>query len=242
MNVSRRSRSEGAKVRRTMSERTSRRARFVARCWAAFVSMLLVAWPVRTAHAQDEPEKLPQRTTAFTWEKTTLRASFGYRDAMDAAVAQKLASGLPVVLAMRAYLLRVGDNTPVALAGRSCRVVYDLWDEVYRVRVSGGGVERDVATVNVEGVLRQCAEAKDLTLADRKVLSAGKPYFLGVIVEVNPVSAELLAELRRWVTRPAGATGIGPGDVLFGSFVNLFVQKLGAADRVLRFRSQPVIP
>jgi hypothetical protein len=50
----------------------------------------------------------------------------------------------------------------------------------------------------------------------------------------------MLEQMRRWVSRPAGSTGIGPGDALFGSFVGLFVRQIGTSDRTLRFRSQPV--
>ena len=157
-------------------------------------------------------------------------------------MADKLASGLPNVIAMRAYVLREGEANPVALAVRTCRVVYDLWDEVYRLKISSAGGERDSAALNLEGVLRQCAEGRDLPVADRSLLTAGKPHFLGVIVEVNPVSPQMLAQMRQWVSRPAGSTGIGPGDALFGSFVGLFVRQIGNADRTLRFRTQSITP
>jgi hypothetical protein len=61
-------------------------------------------------------------------------------------------------------------------------------------------------------------------------------------VEVNPVSPQMLAQMRQWVSRPAGSTGIGPGDALFGSFVGLFVRQIGNADRTLRFRTQGITP
>jgi len=201
------------------------------------------------AQAEDPPrqEALPRRQANFAWDKpekgpTLLRASFSFRDAIDKPMADKLASGLPTVIAMRAYLLREGENDPVALAVRTCRVVFDLWDEVYRLKISGPGGERDTAALNLEGVLRQCAEARDLPVADRSLLAVGKPHFLGVIVEVNPVSPQMVDQMRRWVSRPAGSTGIGPGDALFGSFVGLFVRQLGAADRTLRFRTQSITP
>ena len=72
--------------------------------------------------------------------------------------------------------------------------------------------------------------------------SRGRPHFLGVIVEVNPVSPLMLDQMRKWVSRPAGSTGIGPGDALFGSFVGLFVKQMGTADRTLRFRTQSMTP
>ena len=52
----------------------------------------------------------------------------------------------------------------------------------------------------------------------------------------------MLEQMRKWVSRPAGSTGIGPTDALFGSFVGLFVKQMGTADRTLRFRTQSVTP
>jgi hypothetical protein len=217
--------------------------------------LALASLSARDARAEDPPkqEELPRRAANFAWDKdkdkdkkdkppTLLRASFSFRDVIDKAMAEKLASGLPTVIAMRAYVLREGEADPVALAVRTCRVVFDLWDEVYRLKISGPGGERDTAALNLDGVLRQCAEARDLAVADRSLLSAGKPHFLGVIVEVNPVSPQMLEQMRKWVSRPAGSTGIGPGDALFGSFVGLFVKQMGTADRTLRFRTQSVTP
>jgi hypothetical protein len=202
------------------------------------------------ARADDPPkqEELPRRAANFAWEKqektgtTLLRASFSYRDVVDKSVTDKLASGLPTVIAMRAYVLREGETNPIALAVRTCRVVYDLWDEVYRLKITSPGGERDTAALNLEGVLRQCGEARDLPVVDRALLATGKPHFLGVIVEVNPVSPQMLEQMRKWVSRPAGSTGIGPGDALFGSFVGLFVRSIGTADRTLRFRTQAITP
>lgn len=225
-------------------------ARAFAVLFSALVALAVLAVP-RMARAEDDPpkqEELPRRQANFAWDKnektgqTLLRASFSYRDVIDKAMADKLASGLPTVIAMRAYVLREGEANPVALAVRTCRVVYDLWDEVYRLKLSGPGGERDSAALNLEGVLRQCADARDLPVADRSLLTAGKPHFLGVIVEINPVSPQMLAQMRQWVSRPAGSTGIGPGDALFGSFVGLFVRQIGNADRTLRFRTQSVTP
>jgi hypothetical protein len=215
----------------------------------AVFALGLVAVP-HDARADDPPkqEELPRRQANYAWEKnektnqTILKASFSFKDVIDKGLADKLGSGLPTVIAMRAYVLREGEPNPVALAVRTCRVVYDLWDEVYRLKISVTGGERDTAALNVEGVLRQCAEARDLAVADKSLLAPGKPHFLGVIVEVNPVSPQMLEQMRKWVSRPAGSTGIGPGDALFGSFVGLFVRQIGTADRTLRFRTQSITP
>ncbi|HSO36892.1 MAG TPA: hypothetical protein VLT33_30405 [Labilithrix sp.] len=191
--------------------------------------------------------QLSQRQAAYGWEKQDkgpdlLVASFSFVDIADAGIRQKLSSGLTSVIVMRAYAFRDGNADPVALAARTCRVAYDLWDEVYRLKISGPGGERDGAALNIEGVLRQCFEARKLTVADRSLLVSGKPHFLGVIVEVNPVNAQMVEEMRKWVSRPAGSTGIGPADALFGSFVGLLMRQTGTADRTLRFRTQSITP
>lgn len=218
---------------------------------AALVALGVAAW-VRAASGQaaaapapsDKPAaELPRRAITVAPDKAqVLRATFGFRDLADKGVVERLTSGVPVVIALRAYVFREDDREPVALSVRSCRVVYDLWDEVFRIRVTGPGIDRDVAALNTEGVLRQCAEVKDFPLVDRRALARGRAHFVGVIAEVNPMSPEMLEQMRRWVSRPAGSTGLAPGDALFGSFVGLFVRQVGAADRTLRFRSQAILP
>jgi hypothetical protein len=221
-----------------------RGARFVAAFMVAVVGAISPRDALAQAPANQlvDPADLPKRQANFAWDKSLLRASFSFRDAVDAKLVDKLSSGLPQVIAMRAYVFEDGQRDPIALAVSTCRVTYDLWEEVYRVAVTGPGGERNLPTINVEGVLRRCAEARDLAIVDRSILKKGTAHFLGVIVEVNPISPAMLQQIRQWVSRPTGSTGITPGDALFGSFVGLFVRQIGTADRTLRFRTQAFIP
>ena len=221
-----------------------RAGRFFAVLGIALVAHVAAA-PLAAAQTQEQPPRqadLPRRLANFAWDGTLLRASFSFRDVIDKPLAEKLSSGLPTVILVRAYVLEEGQSDPIALAVRTCKVVYDLWDEVYRLRITGPGGERDTASINVEGVLRQCAEARDLPVVDKSILRPQKAHFLGVIVDVNPIDPQTLAQIRRWVSRPTGSTGIGPGDALFGSFVGLFVRQIGNSDRTLRFRTQTFVP
>lgn len=194
------------------------------------------AAPQQPAH----PAALPRRQANYAWDRDLLRASFSYRDVLsEPSLVEKLSSGLPMVITMRAYLYREGEDSPVALAPRMCRVVYDLWDEVYRVHVIEPERERDQAAV-LDGVMRLCTEARDLPVVRRGLLGPAQSYFLGVVVDVNPVSPEIVDQMRRWMSRPTGSTGIGPSDALFGSFVQLFVRQIATSDRTLTFRTQPV--
>jgi hypothetical protein len=216
---------------------------------AGLVALLLGLAPL-VAFAQAQPQAaqpvhpagLPPRQANYAWDADLLRGSFSYRDVLsDSDLVKKLSSGLPMVIAMRAYVYREGQDTPVALAPRVCRVVYDLWDEVYRVHVSEPERERDQAAV-LDGVLRMCTEARDLAVVRRGLLEAKQAYYLAVVVDVNPVSPEIIEQMRRWMSRPTGSTGIAPSDALFGTFAQLFVRQIATTDRTLTFRTQDVVP
>ncbi|MGA2450551.1 MAG: hypothetical protein ABTD50_17930 [Polyangiaceae bacterium] len=215
------------------------------------VSFAILALVTSTrSHAQSaagtqqvsRPSALATRQAVFAWDGDLLRASYSYRDVLsDPGLVKKLSTGLPMVIAMRAYLYREGDEVPVALALRMCRVVFDLWDEVYRVHLSEPEHERDQAVV-LDGVLRLCTEAREFPVARRAVVVPGRAYFLGVVVEVNPVSPEIVDQMRRWMSRPAGSTSLGPSDALFGSFVQLFARQLATSDATLAFRTPGFVP
>lgn len=204
-----------------------------------------------------ESASLPQRTSLFKMEKNEkgqrfLKVGFTARGFVDGNVMKKLGSGVTVVIATRAYVFVDGQSDPIALGVRTCHVAYDLLDELYRVKLLANGVQRDLAAQKVDTVIRLCvdtvqkdvngADQPTMVVADQSLLASGKPHFVGVIMEVNPLSQEQLEQMRRYITRPAGSTGIGPGDALFGSFVNFFVRQIGTADKTERFRTQSVTP
>jgi hypothetical protein len=191
----------------------------------------------RTVHADDD---LPTRPASLAFdEKQTLRVTMGYRDVVDASTVAKLMGGLPTTIVMRAYVFRESGGPALAAAFKTCRVIFDLWDEVYRIEISQtGGSDVVTASPTLEGVLRRCAEADRLAVIGRNVLPAGANCYLAGIVEVNPVSPDMLERIKRWVSRPSGTSTSAPGDALFGSFVGLFVARIGVADRQIAFRTQ----
>jgi len=209
---------------------------------ATSVSPDAQAQAVPPAQQLQNPAALPPHRAIYTWDKDLLRANFSFRDVADDGVKKRLSSGISTPVAMRAYLFEDGRTDPVALAARTCSVVYDLWDDVYSVTITDPSGERKFTVINEDGVERRCMEAQDLPIVDRALLKKGKAYFLGVIVEVNPIGADMLKQLKQWVSRPTGATALTAGDALFGSFVGLFVRQIGTADRTLVFRTQNVIP
>lgn len=213
-----------------------------------FIAVLaaLLGWVMpAVAQAQSEKlagKKLVRRQAEIASFRGWASMTVGWRDAVNEKIRRKLLSGLPTLIVARAYLFGEDDEQPVSLSAHTCRVVFDLWDEVFRIELQQGGRKKKTVAVNVEGVMRRCAEARRMPLASMTSLEPSKRYFVGVLVEVNPLSKEMMDRIKRWVSRPRGAGAVGPGDSLFGSFVGLFVTHVPDADRVIAFRTQSFVP
>jgi hypothetical protein len=217
------------------------------RLWLAVLLALAACLVPATAHAQDAAEKLAgkkllRRQAELSSYKGWASMTVGWRDAVNAKIRRKLLSGLPTVIVARAYVFAEDEEQPISLSVQTCRVVFDLWDEVFRIELREGGKKKKTVAVNVEGVMRRCAEARRMPLASMTALEPTTRYFVGVLVEVNPLSKEMMDRIKRWVSRPRGAGAVGPGDSLFGSFVGLFVTHVPDADRVITFRTQSFAP
>lgn len=206
-----------------------------------FLSAMLVAQDA-LAQVPPSPSDLPRRQASFSWDRgnTTLRVSVGYRDIVDATVQKQLSSGLPTTIVMRGWVFRESGGDAVALTVKTCRVLYDLWDEVFQLTISTpGSPDKPDVALNLEGVLRKCGEARDLPLVAQAEWPKNEPLFFAAIVEVNPVSPEMMAQVKRWMSRPTGANATSVGGALFGSFVGLFVTRIEDAQARIAFRTQP---
>jgi len=197
------------------------------------VALLLVAL---AAHA-DEPE-LPTRQLHFAQKDGKLLVSATFRDIYDEQLLRDLGSGFSQLIFVRLYVYAEGEDQPVWLTVATYLGAYAQWDEEYLIRVRDPTGER-----NIKEKARAIAVADMTTIGDLPVcpisaLVPGRGYFIGAIVEVNPVTPELVAEVRKWLTRPRGGQ-VGT-DSLFGSFVSIFANpKVPEADKTVRFRSQP---
>ncbi len=196
-----------------------------------------LATPARAQEAPPDPSRLPTREAALSLSEQRVVLSTSYRDLFDAEIQRKLVGGLPTLVVLRVLVFRETENKPVALSARSCKVTYDLWDEIFRLQVTYASAVTSSLAINLEGVLRQCGEAKNFFVTDAAALTPNENYSAAVFVEINPVSPEMLERIRRWVMRPSGGTAIGPADSILGSFVGLFVPRVQDADRKLAFRT-----
>jgi hypothetical protein len=147
---------------------------------------------------------------------------------------------LATVVVVRFYVYRQGETRPVSYRLVTARIVYDLWLEEYEVRIHSGLERRSGRYRGLAEAHRAITEFTDLAVAELADIAVGPHYYLAVVAELNPVSQETMAEVRRWLTRPAGAARLDRETSFFGSFVSIFVNaRLPEAERVIRARSQP---
>jgi hypothetical protein len=209
-------------------------------CIGLVVVVAALALAPRPARADDD-DKVRTRKFGFAERGKSLTVSVSFTDVFTLGLLENLDSGFETTLVIRAYVYP--DKTgalPVAFTAATVRIVYDLWGEVYLVRIVDGRGTREVAVPTRAEVLKRATVLTEFPVAPLSKVPTGEIHFIGLIVEVNPVSEELLAEVRRWLARDAGAAKVDEGSSFFGSFVSIFVNpKIPIADRVLKLRSQP---
>ncbi len=201
---------------------------------SALVVGLALALAASSARAQGAPTT---RAMPVTWADGVPHLRVDLRDVADADLVAKLRSGLPQTLVMRAYAYR-GEGEPIAIGVRQCRVVFDLWEETYRVEVQTESADRARTLASTDDVLRACLSTTDMPVGtSREWASASRAgVWFALLVELNPLSPDTVHRIRRWLARPGGSQ-VG-GDAFFGSFVSLFVnRRMGEAERTFRFRT-----
>jgi hypothetical protein len=203
------------------------------------VAALAVLLAPAVARAQDEDD-VEVRKLKFAEKGKSLVISGSFTDVFDQELLEQLSSGFATTIVVRAYVYeKDGKELPVAYSAATFRVVYDLWDEVYSVKIRDGAGEREVEKATRAEALKEATTMVDFPVARLSDVPVKTHHYIGVIVEVNPVSKELLAEVRRWITKPRGGQEAAGNSSFFGSFVSIFVNpKIAEADRTLRFKSQ----
>ncbi|MBW2461478.1 MAG: hypothetical protein JRH11_07515 [Deltaproteobacteria bacterium] len=212
-------------------------ALFLALLAVSSVSLASLLVPV-PAQAQEQP---PRRRLGVSFRGGPAHLTFSARDLLNADAREKLASGLPQTVVMRVYAYAEGRSAPIAMSVRSCRVVYDLWEEVYRVQVESVNADRATTVSDLDEVLERCVISRRFPVGTAADYSRhrGRRVYFAVLFEFNPLSPDTVERIRRWLARPTG--GRVQGEAFFGSFVSLFVnRRIGDAERLLSFRSQRV--
>jgi hypothetical protein len=204
---------------------------------AAFAVFLALGAGPAVAWAEEEDVEI--RKLKFAERGKDLIVSGSFTDVFDETLLDELSSGFATTVVLRAYVYEKGTDLPVAFTAVTYRVVYDLWEEVYLIQIDDPAGQRELRRETRADALKDVTTLAELPVAALSNVAIGPHHFLGLIVEVNPVSQELLAEVRRWIARPQGSKDVAGNSSFFGSFVSVFVNpKIAEADRTLKFRSQ----
>jgi hypothetical protein len=202
------------------------------------IAALALACLSGRARAADE---LPRRTTGLALTPAGLVVSVGLQDLFAPEDRARLTSGFVTRVLVRVAISEEGEREPIAVAFQRAEIVYDIWDERFRIRITRGtGPEAHLEARTPDEAIARAAVLWQLPVAEAARLHPGAPYVVAFRGDLNPISEELLADVRRWLVQPArGQRRVGTGDSFFGSFVSIFVNpRIEDSERQVRFLSQ----
>jgi len=200
-----------------------------------------IAGAAAPARADDDKPELQRMRFVERGDDLTVAIAppGGIGKLFDAAAYEALGTGIESTVVIRIQITPQDSDEPIAEQLIQRSVVYDVWDEVYRLQLDELGGQKKFQVKYRAEALKWLSAIEDLPVARLAVLPVGKVFVLKMVVELNPVSKQTLAEVRRWLSQGAGG-GLDRGGAFFGSFVSVFYNpKIAEADRVLRIRSQP---
>ncbi len=202
---------------------------------AVLAAALSVAAPAARA---DDPE-LPQRRVGLLISGDVLQTTFSYRDAFTPQVLKKMTSGLPTRLLVHVAIEPAKGGEPVTYWARSAEIVYDLWEEEFAITVSDVQGKRRTRVATIDQAVEATGILWRAPVSDVGDLEPGL-YRLRVVVEINPVSEEMVRNIQRWISHPKGGRGDSEARTnFFGAFVGHFVDRgIGRAEHVVGFVSQ----
>jgi hypothetical protein len=200
------------------------------------VAVLLIATATFARADDDKPELHKFRFIERGQNLTITANPTPLAKLFDSAAYEALDSGFPSTVVIRIWIYPKGSSNAVAFLLTQREIFYNLWDEVFELRIDG---KAPIKEKRQSEALKRLTSIDDLPVARLANLPYEQVYLLAMQVELNPVSKETLAEVRRWLSQGTGG-GLDRGGAFFGSFVSVFVNpKIPDADRVLRIRSQP---
>jgi hypothetical protein len=203
----------------------------------AFAALALLCAPT-AAHADDDdlPELQKMR---FVERGDQLHVTASIAKLFDRAAYEALDSGFSSSVVIRVWIYPRDSTDPVAFMLIQRQALYNLWDEVYELKFDETGGRKIVKEKRKAEALKKLTSLEDLAIAPLSSLPYEQIYLLAMEIELNPVSKETLAQVRRWLSQGTGG-GLDRGGAFFGSFVSVFVTpQIAEADRVIRIRSQP---
>jgi hypothetical protein len=194
---------------------------------------VLVLLCATTAARADDEDDLPElQKMRFVERGDHLHVTASIAKLFDRAAYEALDSGFSSTVVIRIWIYPRDSTDPVSFMLIQRQALYELkFDEP--------GGRKIVKEKRKAEALKKLTSLDDLAIATLSSLPYEQIYLLAMEIELNPVSKETLAQVRRWLSQGTGG-GLDRGGAFFGSFVSVFVNpKIAEADRVLRIRSQP---
>jgi hypothetical protein len=183
------------------------------------------------------------RLTGLHHSGGRLMVSVGVQDLMRPADVARLTSGFATRVLIQVVLVRLDVRAVVAQSFRHTEIVYDLWDEKFRVRrIETSVPSEDRVMAKAGEALALATELRLFPVTELARLEPGGTYQLRFRADLNPLSPDVVAEVRHWLVRPPAQGRLGPADSFFGSFVSIFVNpQIPESDRRVEFVSQPFV-
>jgi hypothetical protein len=208
----------------------------LARVLTLAVVVLLAAAPAGAA-------PMPIRLTGVHHKRGQLLVSVGIQDIIQPSDAKRLTSGFGTKVFIRVNVVRADNGAIVAQTFRHSVIVYDLWDEKFRVkRTDANLAPQELVAPDVAQAVTLATTLIQFPVADLVTLQPGVAYRVSFRADLNPLAEDVVAEVRRWLARPPGQGRLGPGDSFFGSFVSIFVNPhIEESERRILFVSQPFV-
>ena len=180
------------------------------------------------------------RTTGLNWLKNgQLAVSVGLQDLFWRRDVERLTSGFATRVFIRVLVMQADGKQIVSQTFRHSEIVYDLWDEKFRIlRQDAGRTAVTLEAATASEAMEQAVLLVKFPVADRPALVPGVPYRVHFRGDLNPLSADVLADVRRWLA-PRPGQGRQGADSFFGSFVSIFVNpQIEESERQVVFFSQ----
>lgn len=202
--------------------------------WMVLLAGLLGAWTakaqVRDVRKFDQNMRLERRGDA-------LLASFTFQEVFTERMRRRLSSGFTSRLLVK-VALENRKKKMMALGLVQYTIIYDIWEERYRVRIQGTSGRKELQVGSMKELLKACSQLKGLPLVRDLGLNEAERYRLKVEVEVNPTSAEQRRKVRQYLANPDGRSSVGSPSSFFGSFSRIFVREQDIqADAIYTYRS-----
>jgi hypothetical protein len=206
----------------------------------AVVLGLVMLDPAGISHAA---EPLPIRKTGMGRFGGRLHVDVGLGDLFWPTHRKNLRSGFATRVLVRVSIYPVGSDVVVSYAFTRTEIVFDIWDESFRVhRVDSNGRDERFEVSSEREAIDLATVLRRFPVAEEARLGRGRLYRIAFRADLNPLSQELVADVRRSLVGSDSRRGGLAGDSFFGSFVSIFVNpRIEDSERQLRFVSQSFV-